>query len=136
MPRWRSAAWTITDPTRSIRDGDRLASVGSTNGRADEVTSSGRASVPKFSTEIRVMSRQEIEEQVHGVFTSPGPARDAALSEVRAFFDYPEALQALRLEVGPAIPPGVAVLCQAIERGVQWAWAAHHIRTNQEAFVA
>jgi hypothetical protein len=27
------------------------------------------------------MNQQEIEKQVHGAFTSPGPARDAALSE-------------------------------------------------------
>ena len=82
------------------------------------------------------MNRKEIEKQVHEVFTSPGPARDAALSEVRVFFDYPDALQALRLEVGPEIPPSVAVLCHALERGVQWAWAVHHSPTNQEASVA
>src|SRR5262245_36852150 len=39
------------------------------------------------------MNRQEIETQVRGAFTSPGPAREAALSEVRAFFDYPEAFE-------------------------------------------
>jgi hypothetical protein len=81
------------------------------------------------------MNRQEIEKQIHEIFTSPGPAR-AALSEVRVFFDYPEALQALRREVGPEIPPGVAVLRHALERGRQWAWAVRHIRTNQEVAVA
>jgi hypothetical protein len=79
------------------------------------------------------MNRQEIETQVHGAFTSPGPAREAALSEVRAFFDYPEALQALLLEVGPEIPPSVAVLHRAIERGGQWAWAARRIPATREA---
>jgi hypothetical protein len=82
------------------------------------------------------MNRQEIEKQIHGIFTSPGPARAAALSEVRVFFEYPEALQALRLEVGLEIPPCVAVLRRALERGRQWAWAVHHIPTDQEASVA
>jgi hypothetical protein len=82
------------------------------------------------------MIRQEIENQVHGAFASPGPARDAALSEVRVFFDYPDALQALRREVGPEVPPDVAVLRRALERGGQWAWAGHRIPTNQEAAVA
>jgi hypothetical protein len=82
------------------------------------------------------MNRQEIENQVHGAFTSPGPARDAALSEVRAFFDYPEALHALLLEVGPEIPPGVAVLHRALERGWQWAWVAHRLPRNREASAA
>jgi hypothetical protein len=82
------------------------------------------------------MNRQEIETHVHGAFASSRPARDAALSEVRAFFDYPEALQALLLEVGPAIPPGVAVLHRALERGGQWAWAVHRISTNREASAA
>jgi hypothetical protein len=79
------------------------------------------------------VNRREIEDQVHGVFSSPGPARDAALSEVGVFFDYPEALHALRIEVGPEIPPSVAVLHRALERGGQWAWAAHPIPTNQKA---
>ena len=65
------------------------------------------------------MNRQEIETQIHGIFTSPGPARAAALSEVRVFFEYPEALQALRLEVGLEIPPCVAALRRALERGRQ-----------------
>jgi hypothetical protein len=82
------------------------------------------------------MNRQEIEKQVHGAFTSPGPAREAALSEVRAFFDYPEALHALLREVGPEIPPSVAVLHRALERGGQWAWATHRIPTNREASAA
>jgi hypothetical protein len=82
------------------------------------------------------MNRQEIEQQVHGAFSFPGLARDAALSEVRVFFDYPEALQALLLEVGPAIAPGVAVLHRAIERGGQWAWTAHRIATNREPSAA
>ena len=82
------------------------------------------------------MNRQEIEKQVRGAFTSPGPARDAALSEVRAFFDYPEALQALLLEVGPEIPPSVAVLHRALERGGQWAWVAPRIPKNREASAA
>ena len=82
------------------------------------------------------MNRQEIEKQVRGAFTSPGLARDAALSEVRAFFDYPEALKALRIEAGPEIPPSVAVLRRALERGGQWAWTARHIPTNHEASVA
>jgi hypothetical protein len=82
------------------------------------------------------MNRQEIESQVQGAFATPGPARDAALSEVRAFFDYPEALRALLLEVGPGIPPSVAVLRRALERGGQWAWAAPRIPTNREAFAA
>ena len=90
----------------------------------------------KSSTGSRVMNRQEIEMRVHGAFTSPGPARDAALSEVRAFFDYPEALQALRLEVGPEIPPGVAVLHRALERGGLWAWAAHRIPNDQQTSAA
>jgi hypothetical protein len=79
------------------------------------------------------MNRQEIENQIHGIFTSPGPARAAALSEVKVFFEYPEALQALRREVGPEIPPCVAVLHRALERGMQWAWAVPHIPTNQGA---
>src|SRR3954453_5726186 len=99
-------------------------------GRGDGVTSSSRASGAKSSTESRVMNRQEIEKQVHGIFTSPGPARDAAISEVRVFFDYPEALQALRGEVGPEIPPSVAVLRRALERGGQWTWAARHMPAN------
>src|SRR5262249_36026100 len=115
---------------------DRPESVGSTMGRGDGITSSGRVSVARSSTESRVMNRQEIEKQVHGIFTSPGPARDAALSEVGVFFDYPDALQALRPEVGPEIPPGAAVLRRALERGGQWAWAAHHSPTNQKASVA
>jgi hypothetical protein len=82
------------------------------------------------------MNRQEIEKQIHEIFTSPGPARAAALSEVRDFFNYPEALQALRREVGPEVPPCVAVLRRALERGRQWAWAVRHIPTNQEAAVA
>jgi hypothetical protein len=82
------------------------------------------------------MNRQEIEKQVRGAFTSPGPARAAALSEVRAFFDYPEALHALLLEVGPEVPPSVAVLRRALERGGQWVWAAHRILTNRGASAA
>jgi hypothetical protein len=82
------------------------------------------------------MNRQEIEKQVHGAFTSPGPARAAALSEVRAFFDYPEASHALLLEVGPEIPPGVAVLRRALERGGQWAWAARRAPANRGASAA
>jgi hypothetical protein len=82
------------------------------------------------------MNRQEIEKQVRRAFTSPGPARDAALSEVRAFFDYPEALHALLHEVGAEIPPGVAVLHRALERGGQWAWSAHRFPKNREASVA
>jgi hypothetical protein len=85
----------------------------------------------KPAKESRVMNRPEIEKQVRGAFTSPGPARAAALSEVRAFFDFPEALQALLLEVGPEIPPGAAVLHRALERGWQWAGAAHRISANQ-----
>jgi hypothetical protein len=90
----------------------------------------------KSSTESRDMNRQEIEKQVHGAFTSSGPAREAALSEVRAFFDYPEALQALLLEVGPEIPPSVAVLHRALEWGGQWAWAARRLSGKQEASAA
>jgi hypothetical protein len=78
------------------------------------------------------MNRQEIKKQVHGAFTSPGPARDAALSEVRAFFDHPEALRALLFEVDPEIPPTAAVLHRALERGRRWAWAAHRITTKRK----
>ena len=82
------------------------------------------------------MNRQEVEKQVQGAFRSPGPARDAALSEVRVFFDYPEALQALLLEVGPEISPSVAVLHRALERGGQWAWAARRAPANRGASAA
>jgi hypothetical protein len=82
------------------------------------------------------MNRREIERQVHRFFTSAGPARDAALSEVRTFFEYPEALQALLLEFGPEISPSVAVLHRALERGRQWAWAAPRIPANRVALAA
>jgi len=69
------------------------------------------------------MNRRAIEKQVRETFTSPGPARDAALSETRAFVEYPETLQALLLEVSPELLSSVAALLRALERGGQWARA-------------
>lgn len=91
-----------------------------------------RGKEPRSTTESRVMNRQAIEMHVCWAFTSPGPARDAALSEVGVFFAYPEALNALRLEVGLEIPPSLAVLRRALERGKQWTWAARRIPTRTE----
>jgi hypothetical protein len=76
------------------------------------------------------MNDQEIEKQVRGTFTSPGPARDAALSDVRAFAEYPETLQALLLEVSPEFLSSVAALLRALESGQQWARACDATATN------